>query len=152
MGVVADAFSAPSALQFEGGGVHVADVEPLLLHLLVRQQAVPRQREPVPALAAARHPPEARPFEQKDGAVGVGEVGGVDVAIRMVSALNGGENLSDALGEASRQDVRSHVEGVHLLDQTQVDRIGLMWKVTLTPLNLPQITLLFWQNIGVLVE
>lgn len=147
-----DAFSAPSALQFEGGGVHVADVEPLLLHLLVRQQAVPRQREPAPAFAAARHPPKARPFEQKDGAVGVGEVGGVDAAIRMVSALDGGENLSDALGEASRQAVRSHVEGVHLLDQTQVDRIGLIWKVTLMPLNLPQITNCSGEILGVLVE
>lgn len=123
-------FSAPSALQFEGGGVHVADVEPLLFHLLVRQQAVPRQREPAPAFAAARHPPEARPFEQKDGAVGVGEVGGVDVAVWMVSALHGGEHLSDALGEASGQAVGSHVEGVHLLEQTQVDRIGLIGKVT----------------------
>lgn len=138
-------FSAPSALQFEGGGVHVADVEPLLFHLLVRQQAVPRHREPAPAFAAARHPPKARPFEQKDGAVGVGEVGGVDVATWMVSALHGGENLSDALGEASRQAVRSDVEGVHLLEQTPVGRIGLIWKGTpdkrpgvspLTPLNL----------------
>lgn len=123
-------FSAPSALQFEGGGVHVADVEPLLFHLSVRQQAVPRQREPAPAFAAARHPPKACPFEQKDGAVGVGEVGGVDVAIWMVSTPHSRESLSDALGEASRQAVGSHVEGVHLLEQTHVDQIGLIWKVT----------------------
>lgn len=147
-----EGFSAPSALQLEGGGVHVADVEPLPSHLLVRQQAVPRQREPAPAFAAARHAPKARPFEQKDGAVGVGEVGGVDVAIWMVSALHGGENLSDALGEASRQAVRPDAEGVHLLEQTHADWIGLIWKVTPGhALNLPQINL-FWQNIEVLVE
>lgn len=97
--------------------MNVADVEPLLLHLLVRQQAVPRQSQPPSAFAAAHHSPKARPLEQKDGAVGVGEVGGVDVAIWMVSALHGGENVSDVFGEASRQAVGFAVERVHLSEQ-----------------------------------
>lgn len=97
--------------------MHVADVKPLLFHLLVWQQAVPRQREPAPAFTAARHSPEARPLEQEDGVVGVGEVGGVDAAVRMVSALRGGENVPDVLGEAARQAVRFHVERVHLFER-----------------------------------
>lgn len=107
-----------SAMQFEGGGMDAADVEPLLFHFLVRQQAVARQREPAAAFAAARHSPKARPLEQEDGAVGVGEVGSVDVAIWMVSARHGGENLSEVFGEASRQAVCFGVERVHLLEQT----------------------------------
>lgn len=98
--------------------MNIADVEPLLFHLLVWQQAISRQREPTPAFAAAQHSPKARPLEQKDGAVGVGEVGSVDVAIWMVSALHGGENVSDVSGEASRQAVRFDVECVHLFEQT----------------------------------
>lgn len=98
--------------------MNIADVEPLLFHLLVWQQAIPRQSEPPLAFTAAHHSPKARPLEQKDGAVGVGEVGGVDVAIWMVSALHGGENISDVFGEASRQAVGFAVERVHLLEQT----------------------------------
>lgn len=98
--------------------MNIADVEPLLFHLLVWQQAISRQREPTPAFAAAHHSPKARPLEQKDGAVGVGEVGSVDVAIWMVSVLHGGENVSDVSGEASRQAVRFDVECIHLFEQT----------------------------------
>lgn len=98
----------------------VADVEPLLVHLLVRQQAVPGQKWPAPTLTVAQHSPVARALEQKDGIVGVGEVGGVDVAIWMVSALHGRENISDVFGEASRQAVGFHVECVHLCEQTVV--------------------------------
>lgn len=98
--------------------MHIADVEPLLFHLLVGQQAISRQREPAPAFATAHHSPKARPLEQKDGAVGVGEVGSVDIAIWMVAALHGGENISDLFGEASRQAVRLGVECVHLFEQT----------------------------------
>lgn len=97
--------------------MNVADVEPLLIHLLVWQQAIPRQKGPAPAFAAAHHLPEARALEQKDGVVGVGEVGGVDVAIWMVSALHCRENFSDVFGEASRQAVGFHVEGVHLFER-----------------------------------
>lgn len=107
-----------SALQFEGGGMDAADVEPLLFHLLVWQQTIARQREPAAAFATAHHSPKARPLEQKDGAVGVGEVGSVDVAIWMVSMLHGGENISEVFGEASRQAVRFGVERVHLFEQT----------------------------------
>lgn len=107
-----------SAIEFESGGMNIADVKPLLFHLLVRQQAISRQREPTPAFAAAHHSPKARSLEQKYGAVGVGEVGSVDVAIWMVSALYGGENVSDVFGEASRQAVRFGVECVHLFEQT----------------------------------
>lgn len=96
----------------------VADVEPLLVHLLVRQQAVPGQKRPATTLTVAQHSPVARALEQKDGIVGVGEVGGVDVAIRMVSALHGRENISDVFGEAPRQAVGFHVERVHLCEQT----------------------------------
>ena len=98
--------------------MNIADVEPLLLHLLVWQQAISRQREPAPAFAAAHHSPKARPLEQKDGAVGVGEVGSVYVAIRMVSVLHGRENFSDVFGEASRQAVHFDVECVHLFEQS----------------------------------
>lgn len=98
----------------------VADVEPLLVHLLVRQEAVPGQKRLAPTLTVAQHSPVARALEQKDGIMGVGEVGGVDVAIWMVSALHGGENISDVFGEASRQAVGFHVERVHLCEQTVV--------------------------------
>lgn len=97
--------------------MNVADVEPVLIHLLVWQQAIPRQRGPVPAIAAAQHLPEARALEQKDGVVGVGEVGSVDVAIWMVSAHHWRENVSDVFGEASCQAVGFHVKRVHLFEQ-----------------------------------
>lgn len=96
----------------------VTDVEPLLLHLPVRQDAVLGQEGAAPALSVAQHSPEARALEQEDGAVAVGEVGGVDVAARMVSAHHGGENVPDVFGEASGQAAGVHVEGVHLREQT----------------------------------
>lgn len=106
----------------------VADVEPLLVHLLVWQQAVPGQKRLAPTLTVAQHSPVARALEQKDGIVGVGEVGGVDVAIWMVSALHGGENISDVFGEASRQAVGFHVVNVHLCEQTVVVALSVYHK------------------------
>lgn len=47
----------------------------------------------------------------------VGEVGSVNVAIWMVSALHGGENISDAFGEASCQAVGVDIESIHLFEQ-----------------------------------
>lgn len=110
----------PSAGQFQSSGMNVANVKPLLVHLPVWQQAVSRQRGPAPALAAARYLPEARALEQEDGAVGVGEVGSVDVAIWMVSSLHRRENVSDGFGEASCQAAGFHAECKHLFGQKLV--------------------------------
>lgn len=96
----------------------VADVEPLLLHLPVRQDAIPGQEGAAAALAVAQDSPEARALEQEDGAVTVGEVGGVDVAARMVSAHHCGEDVPDVFWETSGQSAGVHVEGVHLREQT----------------------------------
>lgn len=98
--------------------MYVADVEPLLIHLPVWQQAVAWQRGPAPALAAARHLPETRALEEKDCIVGVGEVGSVDATIWMVSGLHRREDFSDVFGEASCQAAGFHVEGVNLFEQT----------------------------------
>lgn len=96
----------------------VADVEPLQLHVPVRQEAVPGKGRAAPALAVAQHSPEAGALHQEDGAVAVGEVGGVDVAAWMVSAHHGREDVPDVFGEASGQAVGVHVKGVHLHGQT----------------------------------
>ena len=109
--------AAPSAGEFECGGMHIADVKPLLIHLLVWQQAISRQRGPAPAIATAHHLPETCALEQKDGIVGVGEVGSVDVAIWMVPALHWRENVSDVFGKAPRQAVGFDTECIHLFEQ-----------------------------------
>lgn len=101
----------------------VADVEPLLLHLPVRQDTVPGKERAASALPVAQHSPEAGALEQKDGAVAVGEVGGVDVAAWMVSAHYGREDVSDVFGEASGQAVGVHIKGVHLREQ----RVNHRW-------------------------
>lgn len=95
-----------------------ADVKPLLLHLPVRQDAVPGKERAAPALAVAQHLPEAGALEQEYGAVAVREVGGVDVAAWMVSAHHGGEDVPDVFGKAAGQAAGVHVEGVHLREQT----------------------------------
>lgn len=97
--------------------MNVADVEPVLIHLLVWQQPISRQEGPAPAIAAPQHLPEARALEEEDGVVGVGEVRCIDAAIWMVSAHHWRENVSDVFGEASRQAVGFHVERVHLFEQ-----------------------------------
>lgn len=97
--------------------MNIADVEPVLIHLLVWQQAISWQRGPAPAFAAAHHLPETRALEEKDGVVGVGEVGSINVAIWMVSAHHWRENISDVFGEASCQAVGPHVESIHLFEQ-----------------------------------
>lgn len=97
--------------------MNVADVKPLLIHLLVWQQAIPWQKGPAPAIAATHHLPEARPLEEKDGIVGVGEVGSVDAAIWMVPAHHWRENISDVFGEAFCQAVGFHIESIHLFEQ-----------------------------------
>lgn len=103
--------------------MNVADVEPVLLHLLVWQQAISRQRGPAPAVPAADHLPEACALQKKDGIVRVGEVGGIDVATWMVAARHGRENMSDVFGEASRQAVGLHVKCKHLLEQIIVNSV-----------------------------
>lgn len=105
--------------------MNVADVEPLPAHLPVWQQAILRQKGPAPAFTAARHLPESCALEQKDGAVGVGEVGSVDVAIWMVSALHWRENVSDGFGEASRQAAGFHTECKHLFGQ----KSAWLWQI-----------------------
>lgn len=96
----------------------VADVEPLLVHLLVRQDAVPGKEWAAPALAVAQHSPEAGALEQEDGAVAVGEVGGVDVAAWMVSAHHSRKDVPNVFGESSGQAAGFHIKGVHLREQT----------------------------------
>lgn len=95
----------------------VADVEPLLVHLPVRQDAVPGKEWAAAALAVAQHSPEAGALEQEDGAVAVGEVGGVDVAAWMVSAYHSRKDVLNVFGEASRQAAGFHIKGVHLREQ-----------------------------------
>lgn len=97
--------------------MNVADVEPVLIHLLVWQQAIPWQKGPAPAFTAAHHLPEARVLKEKESIVGVGEVSSVNVAIWMVPAHYWGENISDVFGEASCQAVGFHVECIHLFEQ-----------------------------------
>lgn len=97
--------------------MHIADVKPLLIHLLVRQQAISREKGPAPTITAAHHLPETRALEQKDGIVGVGEVGRIDAAIWMVSAFHWRENISDLFGKASCQPVGFYSERIHLFEQ-----------------------------------
>lgn len=97
--------------------MNVADVEPLLLHLPVREDAVPGDEGAVPALAVAQHSPEAGALKQEDGAVAVGEVGSVDVAARMVPAHHCREDVPDVFGESSGQPVGVHVKGVNLRER-----------------------------------
>lgn len=104
----------------------VADVEPLLLHLPVRQDAVPGKEWAAPALTVAQHSPEAGALEQEDGAVAVGEVGGVNVAAWMVSAHHSREDVPDVFGEAPGQAAGVHVKGVHLhewVSQSLLDKL-----------------------------
>lgn len=112
--------AAPSAGQFECSGMNVADVKPVLVHLLVRQQPISRQERPAPAIAAAHHLPEVSAFEEKDCIVGVGEVGSVDVAIWMVSARHWRENFSNVFGEASCEPVGLYIKCIHLFEQIMV--------------------------------
>lgn len=99
----------------------VADVEPLLLHLLVRQDAVPGKERVPPTLTVAKHPPVAGSFEQEYGVVAVGEVGGVDVAAWMVSAHHGREDVPDLFGKSTGEAAGVNVKGKHL----QMDRWSL---------------------------
>lgn len=100
--------------------MNIADVEPVLIHLFVWQQAISWQRGPAPTITAVHHLPEACALEKKDGIVGVGEVGSVNVAIWMISTHHWRENISDVFGEASCQAIGLHIECIHLFEQTIV--------------------------------
>lgn len=47
-----------SVAQFECSGVNVTNVQPMLIYLLVRQQAITRQNGPAPTITAAHHLPK----------------------------------------------------------------------------------------------
>lgn len=103
-----------SAGEPECCGMDIADVKPLLLHLPVRQDTVPGKERATSALAVAQHLPEAGALEQEYCAVAVGEVGGVEVAARMVSTHHGREDVPDVFGKAEGQAAGVHVKGEHL--------------------------------------
>lgn len=92
----------------------ITHIEPLLGDGLPREQAVGRQpRAPLPVLGAG-HPPVGAAFEQEDGPVRIGEVGGVQAPERVVPRLDRGEDLSHLLRGRTKDLVSVDIERKHL--------------------------------------
>lgn len=92
----------------------VTDVEPLLLHLSSRQQAVVGQRALHPAFPPSHHPPVGGALYQEEGVVRVREIRSVQVTHGMVTWGQGGKQLCDFLRRIRGQLVSLDAEPINL--------------------------------------